>query len=173
LLTEISGHKSRIALLSNPANPGAAVQVKEIAAAAKSSGVSHRIYSATTPQEIDRSFAAMAKERTDALIVVADPMFFDQRVRIADLAARQRLPSMYGLKEHADAGGLMSYSADFTDLYRRAATYVDKILKGAKPADLPVEQPTKFELVVNLKTAKAFSLAIPPSIVARADRVIE
>ena len=115
----------------------------------------------------------MAKERTDALIVVADPMFFDQRVRIADLAARQRLPSMYGLKEHADAGGLMSYSADFTDLYRRAATYVDKILKGAKPADLPVEQPTKFELVVNLKTAKAFSLAIPPSIVARADRVIE
>jgi putative ABC transport system substrate-binding protein len=173
LLTEISGHKSRIAVLSNPANPGAAVQVKEIAAAAKSSGVSHRIYSATTPQEIDRSFAAMAKERTDALIVVADPMFFDQRVRIADLAARQRLPSMYGLKEHADAGGLMSYSADFTDLYRRAATYVDKILKGAKPADLPVEQPTKFELVVNLKTAKAFSLAIPPSIVARADRVIE
>jgi putative ABC transport system substrate-binding protein len=115
----------------------------------------------------------MATERVGALLVVADSLFLLQRTRLADLAARSRLPAAYGLREIVEAGGLMSYGPSVRDLYRRGATFVDKILKGAKPGDLPVEQPTKFELVINLKTAKALGLTIPPSLLGRADEVIQ
>jgi putative ABC transport system substrate-binding protein len=125
------------------------------------------------PGEIDRAFAAMARERAGVLLVVVDSMFLDQRERIAGLAARNRLPAIYGLRRHAEAGGLMAYSANLLDLSRHMAIYVDKILKGAKPANLPVEEPTKFELVINLKTAKALGLMIPPSVLGRADEVIQ
>jgi putative ABC transport system substrate-binding protein len=115
----------------------------------------------------------MAKERVGALLVLSDAMLSSHRTRLADLAVRSRLPSAYAVRESVEAGGLMSYGPSFLDLYRRSAAYVDKILKGAKPADLPVEQPTKFELVINLKTAKALGLTIPPSLLQRADQVIE
>jgi putative ABC transport system substrate-binding protein len=115
----------------------------------------------------------MAKERVGALLVLSDSIFSSHRTRLADLAARSRLPAAYGVRESVEAGGLMSYGASFLDLYRRSATYVDKILRGAKPADLPVEQPTKFELVINLKTAKALGLTIPQSVLGRADHIIE
>src|SRR5215211_5341782 len=115
----------------------------------------------------------MAKERVGALLVVSDVIFNNHRTRLADLAARSRLPAAYGVRESVEAGGLMSYGPSFLDLHRRAATYVDKILKGAKPADLPVEQPTKCDLVINLKTAKALGLEVPPTLRANADEVIE
>jgi putative ABC transport system substrate-binding protein len=125
--------------------------------------------------EIDRAFAAMARERADALLVLLDPILARsrQREQIVDLAARSHLPAMYALRLHVEAGGLMAYGANIFDLYRRAAIYVDKILKGAKPGDLPIDQPTKFELVINLKTAKALGLTIPPSLLQRADEVIQ
>ena len=128
---------------------------------------------ARAPGDFDGAFAAMARERVGALLVVTDPMFIPHRARLADLVAKNRLPSMFTQRADVEAGGLMSYGPNFPDMYRRAATYVDKILKGAKPADLPVEQPTKFELVINLKTAKALGLTIPPSLLVRADQVIE
>ena len=115
----------------------------------------------------------MARERAGALLVVPDAVFGLHRGRLQDLAAKSRLPAMYGSREHTEAGGLMSYAVDLRDSFRRSATYVDKILKGAKPSDLPIEQPTKFELVINLKTARAFGLTIPPSVLVRADHVIE
>jgi putative ABC transport system substrate-binding protein len=115
----------------------------------------------------------MTRERAGALVVLTDSILTNQRSQIAELAAERRLPAIYGNSEHAEAGGLMAYSANFLDLERRAATYVDKILKGAKPGDLPVEQPANLELVINLKTAKAFGLTIPPSLLHRADQVIE
>ena len=115
----------------------------------------------------------MAKERVGALLVVADPAFIFHRTRLADLAAKSHLPAAYGLRDTVEAGGLMSYGPSTPDLYRRAATFVDKILKGAKPADLPVEQPTKYELIINMKTAKALGLTIPQSLLLRADEVIQ
>jgi putative ABC transport system substrate-binding protein len=128
---------------------------------------------ARNPQEIDSAFAAMTRERAGALLIIPDAIFGNQRRQIAELAAKRRLPSMQFATEYAEAGALMSYSANFLDLERRTATFVDKILKGAKPADLPVEQPTKFELVINMKTAKALGLTIPPSLLLRADQVIK
>ena len=130
---------------------------------------------AHSPSEIDSAFAAMTRERAGALLVLLDPILARprQRERIAELAARSRLPAMYALRLHVEAGGLMAYGADIFDLYRRSAIYVDKILKGAKPGDLPIEQATKFEFVINLKTAKALGLTIPPSLLQRADQVIE
>ena len=132
-----------------------------------------QILEARGPNDIDRAFAVMAKERTRALLVLGDPVFLSHRKRIADLAAKGRLPAVSGTREHVEAGGLMAYGPSFPDMFRRAATYVDKILKGAKPAELPVEQPTKFELLINLKTAKQIGLTIPPSVLARADKVIK
>ena len=128
---------------------------------------------ARSPREIDAAFAKIAIERAEALIVQGDAIFLSEKDRIVELAASHKLPAVYQFREFVVVGGLMSYGPALTDLFRRAATYVDKILKGAKPADLPVEQPTKFELVVNLNTAKALRLTIPPSILARADEVIE
>jgi putative ABC transport system substrate-binding protein len=132
-----------------------------------------QILEARGPDAFDSAFAAMTRERTGGLFVPADPVFLLNRTRLAELAARHRLPAIYGLREHVEAGGLMAYAPSLADLFRRAATYVAKILKGAKPADLPVEQPTRFELVINLKTAKALGLTIPQSVLFRADQVIE
>ena len=164
---------SRVALLWNPANPGSAPQLREAEAAARAVGVRLQALEARVPQEIDSAFAAMTKERAGALVVLADAILYNQRKQIAELAAKSRLPSVSVLREYAEAGGLIVYSADFLDLERRAAIFVDKILRGAKPADLPVEQPTKFDLIINLKTAKAIGRTIPPSLLLRADQIIE
>jgi len=125
------------------------------------------------PGDLDAAFVAMKRARTDAVILGENARFIAYRRRIADLAVMHRLPMMVAAKEYVEAGGLISYGTDFPDLFRRAATYVDKILKGTKPADLPIEQPTKFELAINLKTAKALGLTIPPSLLQRADEVIQ
>jgi len=173
LLKQAVPEVSRVALLWNPANPGSAPQLREAEAAARAVGVRLQALEARVPQEIDSAFAAMTKERAGALVVLADAILYNQRKQIAELAAKSRLPSASVLREYAEAGGLIVYSADFLDLERRAAYFVDKILRGAKPADLPVEQPTKFDLIINLKTAKAIGLTIPPSLLLRADQIIE
>jgi putative ABC transport system substrate-binding protein len=173
LLKETVPKVRRVAILSNPANPAQPITVRDVKVAARSLGVQLQLLEARGPNEFDGAFAAMAKDRVGALLVVADSMFIVHRTRVADLAAKNRLPAAYGLREHVEAGGLMSYGPSSPDNYRRAATYVDKILKGARPADLPVEQPTKFELVINLKTAKALGLTIPSSLLLRADEVIQ
>jgi putative ABC transport system substrate-binding protein len=148
-------------------------QLRDTESAARSLNVQLQPVEARSADEFDRAFSSIIRERVEALLVCTDPMFAAQRTRLANLAARNRLPAMYGLRRHVEAGGLIAYGADEFDVWRRAATYVDKILKGAKPADLPMEQPTKFELVINLKTAKALGLTIPPSLLARADGVIK
>jgi putative ABC transport system substrate-binding protein len=173
LLKETVPKVRRVAILSNPASPIQPFIIREVDVAARSSGVQLQLLEARGPNEFDGAFAAMAKERVGALLVVADSMFILHRTRLADLAARSRLPAAYGTRESVEAGGLMSYGPSLRDLYRRAATYVDKILKGAKPANLPIEQPTKFELVINLKSAQALGLTIPQSLLLRADQVIE
>ena len=128
---------------------------------------------AGTVKEFDGAFSTMTRERVGGFLVVASPLSISQRAPLAELALKHRLPGMFGTKENVEAGGLMSYGADLNDLHRRAALYIDKILKGTKPADLPVEQASKYELVINLKTAKALGLEIPPTLLARADEVIE
>ena len=173
LLKETVPKVRRVAILSNPANPVQPLFIRELKVAARALGVQLQLLEARGPDEFDGAFAAMTKERVGALLVVADSMFIFHRTRLADLAARSRLPAAYGNRADVEAGGLMSYGPSFRDLWRRAAGYVDKILKGAKPSDLPVEQPTKFELVINLKTAKALGLTIPQSLLARADEVIQ
>ena len=173
LLKEVVPGASRVAVLSNPTTPFAALVVKETQAAARALGVQLQSLEVRTPDDIDRAFEATIRGRASGVIVPEDPLILSHRARIAALAAKSRLPAIYGFRESVDAGGLMSYAANFSDLYRRSATLVDKILKGAKPADLPVEQPTRFELVINLKTAKALGLTIPQSVLIRADQVIE
>ena len=171
LLKETVPGLRRVAILSNPDNPSQGIS--EINIAARSLDVQLQALEARGPNEFEAAFAAMAKERVGAVLVVADTIFFLHRTRLAELAARTRLPSMYAFRVHVEAGGLMSYGPNVSASYRRAAYYVDKILKGAKPSDLPVEQPTTFELVINAKTAKALGLTIPPLLLARADQVIE
>jgi putative ABC transport system substrate-binding protein len=173
LLKETVPKVRRVAVLSNPGNPGNVLAIGNVKIRARSLGVQLQFLEARGPNEFEGAFAAMARERAGALLVVPDAVFGLHRARLQDLAAKSRLPAMYGLREHTEAGGLMSYAVDLRDSFRRSATYVDKILKGAKPADLPIEQPTKFELVINLKTAKTLGLTIPPSLLARADHVIE
>ena len=173
LLKEAVPTVSRVAVLANPANPVTAGALKDLEGAARALRVKLHVLEVRERHGIDDAFAAIARQRAGALLVVSDPMFQTQRERIVDLAAKHRLPGIFELREFAEAGGLLSYDTNVADMYRRLATYVDKILKGAKPGDLPVEQPTKFELVINLKTAKALGLAIPPSILSRADRLIE
>jgi putative ABC transport system substrate-binding protein len=174
LLKEVVPRMSRLAVLtmSRP-DTGLQLQMKEIEAAAQALGVQLQPLELRGPEDIDSAFQAAANTRVSALIVLAHPPFFAERRRIGELAVKSRLPTMYPQSDYVDAGGLMSYGVNIADLYRRAATYVDKILKGAKPADLPVEQPTKFEFVVNLKTAKQIGLTIPPNVLVRADRVIK
>jgi putative ABC transport system substrate-binding protein len=161
-----------VAVLRNPTNRLSRIYWDETVAAAKALGVTLRPVDAADTREIVSAFELVSKERADALSMQPDSLFFAERVRIAGLAVKNRLPSMHDAREFVDAGGLMSYGPSITDLWHRAATYVDKILKGAKPGDLPVEQPTKFELVINLKTAKALGLTIPQSLLLRADEVI-
>jgi putative tryptophan/tyrosine transport system substrate-binding protein len=173
VLKEVVPTVSRVALLRNPANPASASQLREAEAAARTLGVRLQTLEARNPQEIDNAFAAMTRERAGALLILGDAIFTNQRRQIAELAMKERLPAMSHFAELAEAGGLMAYGANFLALERRAATYIDRILKGAKPADLPVEQPTKLELVINLRTAKAIGLTIPPSLLQRADQVIE
>ena len=173
LLKEAVPDVSRVAVLANPATPLRGPSLQEVEAAARVLGVQLRVLDARAPAEFESAFSAMTRERVGALLVLSDAMFYDQRRRIVDLAAKSRLPGTYHRREFAEAGGLMSYGTNLADIYRRLAIYVDKILKGAKPADLPVEQPTKFELVVNLKTARALGLTVPPSILLRADQVIQ
>ncbi len=174
LLKEAVPRAVRIAVLWNPSNPWHPLALKGAEAAARSLAVQLQLVAVRGPEELDAAFAAMTRERAGAVLVLADPMTFYHRTRLVDLGAKHRLPTMYGgSKGFVEAGGLMQYWADQADLYRRVGSYVDRILKGAKPADLPVEQPTKFELVINLKTAKALGLTIPPSLLQRADQVIE
>jgi putative ABC transport system substrate-binding protein len=167
---------TRVAVLWHPVGGGGRIskyQLKEADAAALALGVRVQFVEAKGPADIDKAFADMTTARAGALCVLTGPMFFGERKRLVDLAAKNRLPAMYPWRDGVDAGGLMSYGANLPDLYRRAAAYVDKIVKGARPADLPVEQATKFELVINLKTAKALGLTLPPSVLAQADEVIE
>jgi putative ABC transport system substrate-binding protein len=173
LLKETVPKMRRVAILSNPSNAYHQLAIREVNVRARSLGVQLQLLEARGPNEFDGAFAAMAKERVEALLVLSDGIFSSHRTRLADLAARSRLPAVYGIRESVEAGGLMSYGPSFLDFYRLAATYVDRIVKGAKPADLPVEQPTKYELVINLKTAKALGLTISQSLLQRADQVIE
>ena len=173
LLKEVVPKISRVAFLGNPASLGYAPQVRHAQDAARALGIRLQPLEARSPGEIDSAFASMARERVGAVIVHVDAMLGEHRARIADLAAKHRLPAVYGLTEYAEAGGLMAYGSSVPDRFRRAATFVDKILKGAKPADLPIEQPTKFELAINLSAAKALGLAIPQSLLLRADQVIQ
>ena len=173
LLKEAVPKVSRVAVLWNPATPGTALFLKETEVASRALGVQLQSLEARSLNDFDSAFAAMTTKRAGALLVLGDVMFVTHRVRPADLAAKSRLPAMYTLREYVEAGGLMSYGPITPELFRRVATYVDKILKGAKPADLPVEQPTKFELVINIKSAKALGLTIPQSMFIRADEVIQ
>jgi putative ABC transport system substrate-binding protein len=174
LLREVVPTATRVAVLSDPSQPDiTAADLRGAKAAARASGVQLQVQETRSLGEIENAFAAIARERAAAVIIFPSTLLFAQRAYIAQLAARQHLPTSGWSRELPQAGCLMSYGADQTDLARRAAYFVDKILKGTKPADLPVEQPTKFELVINLKTAKALGLTIPPSLLLRADQVIE
>jgi putative ABC transport system substrate-binding protein len=173
LLKEMLPNVSRVAFLWNPANASLISHFNEIQAAARALGLTLQSVEVRDPKEFESAFLKMMRDRPDALIMTADTMHRLHLERIVDFAANRRLPAMYQLKAYVEAGGLISYGASQSDLFRRAAVYVDKILKGAKPGDLPVEQPTKFELVINLKTAKALGLTIPPAVLARADEVIQ
>ena len=165
---------SRVAVLSNPTNPQNHQSMSvELPPAAERLGVAAVPIAVKAASELDAAFEQAARARVDALLVMGDPVIYVNRVRIAELAAKQRLPALYFFRENVEAGGLMSYGPSLRDLGRRAATYVDKILKGARPGDLAVEQPVKFDLVINLKAAKALNLAIPPTLLQRAEQVIE
>jgi putative ABC transport system substrate-binding protein len=164
---------SRVAVLLNPGTSFEFAVLKSIQAAAQQFGVKILAVEARTLEEIERGFAAMRRERADAVIVLGDSFFIAQRRQITELAARNRLPSMFAYREDVEAGGLMSYGQNLADFYRRAATYVDKILKGAKPGELPIEQPMKVHLAINRKTAKTLGLSIPQEVLLRVDEVIE
>jgi putative ABC transport system substrate-binding protein len=173
MLLEMVPKLSRVAVLLNPTNAGHPAVLKSVEAAAQTVGVKILPVNARTPQEIEKAFSIMAKENTRAVIVTADAFFNQQVHQIAEIAAKNRLPTISAIREYVEAGGLMSYGRNLADGYRRAATYVDKTLKGAKPGDLPVEQPMTFELFIDRKTAKALGLKIPQSLLIMADKVIE
>jgi putative ABC transport system substrate-binding protein len=173
LLREIRPDATRIAALRNPGNPGSALMWRETQAAAESLGVQLQLVPVREPRELEAGFATMARNRASSVVVLADPLFLSERERIALLAQQARLATVFQRRENVEAGGLLSYGPDLTEKFRQAADYVDRILKGARPADLPVEQPTKFELVMNLKTAKALGLTIPPSLLLRVDQIVE
>ena len=173
ILKEAVPHASRVAVLSNPADPSFALQVRQVEATGRSLGIRLQHVEARGPEEFDSAFAAMARERADALLVTGTSTFLAHRVRLAELAVKGRLPTMHSFRESVEAGGLMAYAVNMADFVGRSAVYVDKILKGAKPADLPIEQPTKFELLINLKAAKALGITVPQALVLRADEVIQ
>jgi putative ABC transport system substrate-binding protein len=171
-LREVVPGLRRLAIMANVSNPAVALQVGEVQPAARTFGLEVAILEVRRVEDIASAFDAL-KGRADALYVCADPLMYTNRIRINTLALSVRLPTMHGLREYVEAGGLMSYGANIADHFRRNAEYVDKILRGAKPGDLPIEQPTKFDLVINLTTAKALGLEVPPTLLARADEVIE
>ncbi len=164
---------SRVAVLLNPTNPATRLELKSLEEANKSTGLKLLALQAETPEQIERAFTAMVKQRAQGVVMTNDALFTQERYQIAELALKRRIPSLCGVSRYADAGILLSYGQNIEENFRRAAVYVDKIIKGAKPADLPIEQPTKIELVVNMKTAKALGITIPQSILVRADKVIE
>jgi putative ABC transport system substrate-binding protein len=173
LLLSVVPKLSRVVVLVTPTSTTYRAISESVQTAAQKAGVKTLLAKASTPQEIEYAFSLMVEERADAVIVGSSSFFTQQRRQIAELALKYRIPSMFAIRSNVEAGGLISYGQNVADDFRRAATYVDKILKGAKPGDLPVEQPLSFELVVNLKTAKALGLTIPQSILLRADEVIE
>ncbi len=173
LLKDVIPRISRMAVLTNPTNPGTALALKHAKAAAKRLGIRLQILEVRSADGVEAAFQAAAKERAGALLVLGDFLFRAERERLFELGIKHRLPEIFYTSEEVEAGGLMSYGAKIGDMYHRAAVYVDKILKGAKPADLPVEQATKFELVINLKTARQIGLTIPKEVLFRADKVIE
>ena len=172
LLKETVPKLSRVAVLGNSTNPGNAGSLKEIELAGRAFKVNLQYLDVIDPKDIEAAFRAAGKERAGAVLVLASNLFNSHRTQVVELAVKGRLPAIYPYPEYVEDGGLMTYGTSFTDLFRRAATYVDKILKGTKPADLPVEQPIKFEFIVNLKAAKQIGLTIPPNVLVRADRVI-
>lgn len=173
LLKAVRPKLSRIAVLSHPGNQGHPPQVTNVQAAAAGAGVAVLVVPAATEGEIERGFAAMAADGAQAAIVLPDTFYVQQARQITQLAIKHRIAAIFGAREYAEVGGLMSYGPDFRDSFRRAARYVDGILKGAKPAELPIEQPSRVELTINLRTAKALGITIPPAVLVRADRVIE
>ncbi len=173
LLQELTPGKQVIAVLMNPDTPYTRLALKEINTAAEAMRTRVQVLEARTADQVPRQFEAATTAGAGGLLVIGDPLIYSLRQEIAGLSAKVRLPAMYPSRDYAEEGGLMSYGADRRQIYRRAAEYVDRILKGAKPADLPVERPSKFELVINLKTAKALGLTIPPSLLGRADEVIQ
>jgi len=173
LLHQLVPGAAAIGALINPNYPEADLQQRELQEAAEAIKQQINVVTAATPDEIDKAFAALIERRTDALLVANDPFFESRREQITALAARLAAPAIYSGRPYVEAGGLISYGPDLTEAIRQAGIYAGRILRGAKPADLPVAQPTKFELVINLKTAKALGLAIPQSLLARADEVIE
>ena len=173
LLKETVPRIARVAYLWNPDPPGAGIYRKVAESAARKLGIRFQSVEARGRNELEGAFAAMVRERADGVVVASDPVLFSARSRIVLLAQRHRLPAGYALREFAEVGGLMSYGSNIAQQFRRAAVYVDKILKGAKPGDLPVEQPTKFELVINLKTAKELGITIPQTVLLRADELIQ
>jgi putative ABC transport system substrate-binding protein len=173
LLKEVVPRLLRVAVLWNPNQPGQPAAFKDTQVAAQALKVTLISMEARNREEIERDLSRMVKERSQALFELPDPLTFFNRQLITAYATKHKLPAMYSFSEYVDAGGLMSYGTSFPDLFQRAATYVDKILRGTKPADLPVEQPMKFELVINLKAAKQIGLTIPPNVLARADKVIK
>ena len=172
LLKEIIPKVSRVGILGSWTQPGNAEALRELNIAAEALRLQLQRLEIQSPNAINSAFREATKGRAEAIVVLVNPVIISQRTQFLDLATKNRLPAVYSQPEFVDAGGLLSYTASFTDLFRRAAVYVDKILKGAKPADLPVEQPKKFEFIINLKTAKQIGLTIPPNVLARADRVI-
>jgi putative ABC transport system substrate-binding protein len=174
LLRELVPTAARVAVLVNPANKtNTSSMLADVEPAARALGLQIEIYNASTSSEIDGAFAALVRERPDALFLAPDGLFSTRRVQLISLAARHALPASYSSREHVEAGGLMSYGTSLVEMYREVGVYAGRILKGAKPADLPVAQASKFELVINLQTAKLLDLAVPPSLLARADEVIE
>ena len=174
LLRELVPAATRVAVLVNPANAANAESTEsDVAAAARTMGLQIQIFKASTTREIDAAFVTFVRERPDALLVSGDPFFRTRRVQLANLASHHSIPATYALRDYAEAGGLMSYGSNLTDSYRQVGVYTGRILKGAKPADLPVVQASKFELVINAQTARMLGLSVPPTLLATADEVIE
>lgn len=173
LLKEVAPKVSRVGILWDPSNPGEEHLAKIAEPLARPLGLTLLPIGVRSPSDFDKAFAALTRQRADALVVVGNPRNVELRHRIVSFAVTNRLPTVFGERASVEAGGLMSYGTDYADLFRRAATYIDKILKGVEPADLPVEQPTKFELLINMRVAKTLGLTIPASLLLRADQIIE
>jgi putative ABC transport system substrate-binding protein len=173
LLKEAVPKVRRVAVLSNPANPGQPQAISNLSTAADALRLQVQLFEAREPNELDSFFASVTKERAEAVFIIEDPMFRSQHARLAELTTKSKVPSIFGGREYVEAGGLMSYGPSLAAAFQRAAVFTDKILKGARPADLPVEQPTKFDLTINLRTAKMLGVAVPQSLLLRADQIIE